>query len=113
MAAALVHKAIGEQLTCVYVDTGLMRANESEQVEETFRRQFHVDLVHVKAADRFFDALAGVVDQEAKRKIIGDALRPHLRRGRPRPGGREGFAPGAARTTSPPATSSRARSIPT
>ena len=60
MAAALVHKAVGDQLTCVYVDTGLMRANESEQVEETFRRQFRIDLVHVKAADRFFDALAGV-----------------------------------------------------
>lgn len=72
VAAALVHKAIGEQLTCVYVDTGLMRANESEQVEETFRRQFHIDLVHVKAADRFFEALAGVTDPERKRKIIGE-----------------------------------------
>jgi GMP synthase (glutamine-hydrolysing) len=72
VAAALVHKAIGDQLTCVYVDTGLMRANESEQVEETFRRQFRVDLVHVKAADRFFEALAGVTDPEAKRKIIGE-----------------------------------------
>ncbi len=72
VAAALVHKAVGEQLTCVYVDTGLMRAAESEQVEETFRRQFHVDLVHVKAADRFFEALAGVTDPEAKRKIIGE-----------------------------------------
>jgi GMP synthase (glutamine-hydrolysing) len=72
VAAALVHKAIGDQLTCVYVDTGLMRAHESEQVEETFRRQFHIDLVHVKAADRFFDALAGVTDPEAKRKIIGE-----------------------------------------
>jgi GMP synthase (glutamine-hydrolysing) len=72
VAAALVHKAIGDQLTCVYVDTGLMRASESEQVEETFRRQFHIDLVHVKAADRFFEALAGVTDPEAKRKIIGE-----------------------------------------
>jgi GMP synthase (glutamine-hydrolysing) len=72
VAAALVHKAIGDQLTCVYVDTGLMRANESEQVEETFRRQFHIDLVHVKAADRFFEALAGVTDPEQKRKIIGE-----------------------------------------
>jgi GMP synthase (glutamine-hydrolysing) len=71
VAAALVHKAVGDQLTCVYVDTGLMRAHESEQVEETFRRQFHVDLVHVKAADRFFEALAGVTEPEAKRKIIG------------------------------------------
>jgi GMP synthase (glutamine-hydrolysing) len=49
-----------------------MRANESEQVEETFRRQFHIDLVHVKAADRFFEALAGVTDPETKRKIIGE-----------------------------------------
>jgi GMP synthase (glutamine-hydrolysing) len=49
-----------------------MRANESEQVEETFRRQFHVELVHVKAADRFFEALAGVTEPEAKRKIIGE-----------------------------------------
>ncbi len=72
VAAAVVHKAVGDQLTCVYVDTGLMRANESEQVEDTFRRQFHIDLVHVKAADRFFEALAGVTDPEAKRKIIGE-----------------------------------------
>jgi len=69
--AALVHKAIGDQLTCVFVDTGLMRAGEAEQVEETFRRQFHIDLVHVKAADRFFEGLAGVTDPEQKRKIIG------------------------------------------
>ena len=72
VAAALVHKAIGDQLTCVFVDTGLMRADEGEQVEETFRRQFHMDLVHVKAADRFFTALAGVTDPERKRKIIGE-----------------------------------------
>ena len=72
VAAALVHKAVGSQLVCVYVDTGLMRAGESEQVEETFRRQFHVELVHVKAADRFFDALAGVTDPEVKRKRIGE-----------------------------------------
>jgi GMP synthase (glutamine-hydrolysing) len=72
VAAALVHKAVGDQLTCVYVDTGLMRAHESEQVEETFRRQFRVELVHVKAADRFFEALAGVIEPEAKRKIIGE-----------------------------------------
>jgi GMP synthase (glutamine-hydrolysing) len=72
VAAALVHKAIGSQLTCVLVDTGLMRANEAAQVEETFRRQFAVDLVHVKAEDRFFEALAGVTDPEAKRKAIGE-----------------------------------------
>jgi GMP synthase (glutamine-hydrolysing) len=72
VAAALVHKAVGSQLTCVFVDTGLMRANEGAQVEETFRRQFEVDLVHVKAADRFFEVLAGVTDPEAKRKAIGE-----------------------------------------
>jgi GMP synthase (glutamine-hydrolysing) len=72
VAAALVHKAVGDQLTCVYVDTGLMRANESEQVEDTFRRQFKIELIHVKAADRFFEALSGVTDPEAKRKIIGE-----------------------------------------
>jgi GMP synthase (glutamine-hydrolysing) len=72
VAAALVHRAIGEQLTCVFVDTGLMRLGEGEQVEETFRRQFKVDLVHVKAADRFLDALDGVEDPERKRKIIGE-----------------------------------------
>jgi len=72
VTAALVHKAVGDQLTCVYVDTGLMRVNESEQVEETFRRQFAVDLIHVKAADRFFAALSGVEDPEQKRKIIGE-----------------------------------------
>ncbi len=72
VAAALVHKAVGDQLTCVFVDTGLMRAGEADQVEETFRRQFQVDLVHVKAADRYFDALAGVTDPERKRKIIGE-----------------------------------------
>ncbi len=72
VAAALVHKAIGDQLTCVFVDTGLMRAGEADQVEETFRRQFHVDLIHVKAADRFFEQLAGVTDPERKRKIIGE-----------------------------------------
>jgi GMP synthase (glutamine-hydrolysing) len=72
VAAALVTKAVGEQLTCVFVDTGLMRLHEGEQIEETFTRQFGVDLIHVKAQDRFFDALAGVTDPERKRKIIGE-----------------------------------------
>jgi GMP synthase (glutamine-hydrolysing) len=72
VAAALVHKAVGSQLTCVFVDTGLMRAGEADQVEDTFRRQFKVELVHVKAADRYFAALAGVTDPERKRKIIGE-----------------------------------------
>jgi len=72
VAAALVTKAVGAQLTCVFVDTGLMRMNEGDQIEETFTRQFGVDLVHVKAQDRFFSALEGVTDPETKRKIIGE-----------------------------------------
>jgi len=74
VAAALVHKAVGDQLTCVFVDTGLLREGEAEQVEETFLRQFHVDLVHVKAADRFLAVLAGVTDPEQKRKAIGETF---------------------------------------
>jgi GMP synthase (glutamine-hydrolysing) len=74
VAAALVHRAIGDQLTCVFVDTGLMRTGEADQVEETFRTQFHMDLVHVKAADRFFGVLEGVTDPEAKRKAIGETF---------------------------------------
>ena len=72
VAAALVHKAVGDQLTCVFVDTGLLRLDEAEQVERTFREQFAIDLVHVKAADRFLDALDDVIDPERKRKIIGE-----------------------------------------
>src|SRR3954454_24167084 len=72
IAAALVHKAVGDQLTCVFVDTGLLRRNEAEQVENTFRRQFAIDLVHVKAGDRFLGALDDVIDPERKRKIIGE-----------------------------------------
>jgi GMP synthase (glutamine-hydrolysing) len=74
VAAALVHKAIGDQLTCVFVDTGMLRLGEADQVEETFRRQFHVDLVHVKAADRFLEALDDVIDPEQKRKAIGETF---------------------------------------
>jgi len=71
VAALLVHRAVGDRLTCVFVDTGLLRHGEAEQVEETFRRDFSVNLVHVKAADRFLDRLAGVTDPEKKRKAIG------------------------------------------
>ena len=66
VAAALVHKAVGPQLTCVYVDTGLMREGESEQVVDTFHRHQGIELIHVKAADRFFERLAGVIDPELK-----------------------------------------------
>lgn len=74
VAAALMHKAIGDQLTCVYVDTGMMRFGESEQVEKTFRDQFKIELIHVKAQDRFLELLAGVTDPEKKRKIIGETF---------------------------------------
>lgn len=72
VAAALVHKAVGAQLTCVFVDTGLMRRGEGDQVVESFRRSQGIELVHVHAADRFFDRLAGLVDPEEKRKTIGE-----------------------------------------
>jgi len=72
VAAVLVHKAVGDQLTCVFVDHGLLRADEPEQVEETFRRLFNINLIHVKAQDRFLAKLAGVTDPETKRRAIGE-----------------------------------------
>jgi GMP synthase (glutamine-hydrolysing) len=72
VAAALVHRAIGSQLTCVFVDTGLMRKHEGDQVVETFRRHQGIELIHVRAADRFFDRLAGITEPEEKRKTIGE-----------------------------------------
>ena len=72
MAAALVHEAIGDQLTCVFVDTGLMRAGEGEQVVEAFQKTQGIELIHVRAADRFFEGLAGVTDPEEKRRVIGE-----------------------------------------
>ncbi len=72
VAAALVHKAIGDQLTCVFVDTGLMRLDEGAQVVETFERNFGVRLIHVDAGQRFFAALSGITEPEAKRKAIGE-----------------------------------------
>ncbi|MDQ3962384.1 MAG: glutamine-hydrolyzing GMP synthase [Actinomycetota bacterium] len=74
VAAALVHRAIGDQLTCVFVDHGLLRAGEAEQVEETFRRHLKIELIHVKAADRFLEKLASVTDPETKRKVIGETF---------------------------------------
>ena len=71
VAAALVHRAVGPQLTCIFVDTGLLRLHEREQVERTFRANLGIDLVTVDAADRFLSALEGVEDPERKRKIIG------------------------------------------
>jgi len=72
VAALLVHKAVGDQLTCVFVDHGLLRENEAEQVVETFGGHFHVPLVHVQAQKRFLTRLAGISDPEEKRKIVGE-----------------------------------------
>jgi GMP synthase (glutamine-hydrolysing) len=71
VAAALIHEAIGERLTCVFVDTGLLRLNEAAQVMDTFARHMHVKVIHVDASADFYRALAGVSDPEDKRKIIG------------------------------------------
>ena len=71
-AALLVHRAIGDRLTCVFVDHGMMRKDEASQVVEAFRDRLGVPLIHVDAADRFLDRLAGVDDPETKRKIIGE-----------------------------------------
>ncbi|HZB81295.1 MAG TPA: glutamine-hydrolyzing GMP synthase [Rubrobacteraceae bacterium] len=71
-AAMLVHRAIGDNLTCVFVDHGLLRHNEAEQIIEAFGKNSEMPLVHVEAQERFLDKLAGVTDPEAKRKIIGE-----------------------------------------
>ena len=71
VAAALVHRAIGDQLTCVFVDTGLLRLHEREQVERTFRANMGVKLVTVDASKSFLDALQGIEEPEEKRRIIG------------------------------------------
>jgi GMP synthase (glutamine-hydrolysing) len=74
VAAALVHKAVGDQLTCVFIDHGLLRYGEAGQVVETFDRSFHMNLIHVDAAERFVSALEGVTDPERKRMIIGETF---------------------------------------
>ncbi len=71
VVAALLHRAIGDQLTCVFVNHGLLRKDEAEMVQELFARNFKMKLKYVDASDRFLDALAGVSDPERKRKIIG------------------------------------------
>ena len=71
VAAVLLHKAIGQNLTCVFVDHGLLRKDEGDYVEETFRKAFGMNLIRVNAAERFLRKLAGITDPEAKRKIIG------------------------------------------
>lgn len=71
VASVLIHEAIGEQLTCIFVDHGLLRQNEAQEVVELFRGHYNIPLVHVDARERFLTALAGVGDPEEKRKIIG------------------------------------------
>ncbi len=72
VAAVLVHRAVGDQLTCVFVDHGFMRKDEAKQVVHTFRDEFHINLVHVDASERFMNRVAGVTEPESKRKIIGE-----------------------------------------
>jgi GMP synthase (glutamine-hydrolysing) len=71
VAAALIHEAIGDQLTCIFVDSGLLREGEAEEVDRTFRDRFNIRLVHREASTAFLGALAGVTDPEQKRKTIG------------------------------------------
>lgn len=71
VAAVLVHRAIGDQLTCVFVDHGFLRLGEAEQVVETFKNKFHMNLVHVDASEKFLSLLKGVTEPEKKRKTIG------------------------------------------
>jgi GMP synthase (glutamine-hydrolysing) len=70
--AALLHKAIGDQLTCIFVNNGVLRVREEEMVQRVFGENFHIRLKYVDASDRFMTALKGVIDPEAKRKIIGN-----------------------------------------
>ena len=71
VAAMLIHEAIGDQLTCIFVDTGLLRKNEGNQVMETFEKHFNMNIIRVDVKDKFFDQLKGITDPEEKRKIIG------------------------------------------
>lgn len=72
VAAVMLHKAVGKQLTCVFVDNGLLRKNEGDEVESLFKEQFDINLIRANAQDRFLNKLAGVTEPEKKRKIIGE-----------------------------------------
>ena len=100
VAAVLIHEAIGDQLTCVFVDTGLMRQGEAEEVVTLFRDHYNIPLIHADESDRFLGALAGVTDPETKRKTIGRLFIEVFERRR------------RARSATPP-SSPRARSTPT
>ena len=84
VVAALVHRAVGDQLTCIFVDHGFLRKNEAEQVVQTFGENFHVNLIHVQAQERFLERLKGVIDPEEKRRMHRAGVR-----GRARGGSRE------------------------
>ena len=82
VAAMLIHKAVGKQLTCVFVDNGLLRKDEAKMVEEVFGKQFDLNLIAVDASKQFLDKLAGVTEPEAKRKAIGETFIRVLNRNR-------------------------------
>ena len=72
VAAVLLHKAVGKNLTCIFLDHGLLRKNEGDEVENIFRNQFDINLIRVNVQDRFLSKLSGIIDPEQKRKIIGE-----------------------------------------
>jgi GMP synthase (glutamine-hydrolysing) len=94
VAAVLIHEAIGDQLTCVFVDTGLMRANEADEVVKLFRGHYNIPLVHVDAGEEFLGGLKGVDDPEKKRKFIGAKFIDVFEREARKVGGAEFLAQG-------------------
>ncbi|HUJ04199.1 MAG TPA: glutamine-hydrolyzing GMP synthase [Rhizomicrobium sp.] len=94
VAAVLIHEAIGDQLTCIFVDTGMMRAGEAEEVVSLFRNHYNIPLVHAEAEELFLSRLAGVDDPEKKRKIIGSSFIDIFEREAGRIGGAEFLAQG-------------------
>jgi GMP synthase (glutamine-hydrolysing) len=94
VAAVLIHEAIGDQLTCIFVDTGLMRAGEAEEVVSLFRNHYNIPLVHAEAEELFLSRLAGIGDPEKKRKIIGSSFIDIFEREAAKVGGAEFLAQG-------------------
>ena len=112
VASVLIHEAIGDQLTCIFVDHGLLRQNEAEEVVRLFRGHYNIPLIHVDARERFLAALAGKSDPEAKRKTIGALFIDVFDEEAKKLGG--GSLPALPVPTQHPRSSSRrARSIPT
>ena len=100
VAAVLIHEAIGDQLTCVFVDHGLLRLNEAETVVDLFRHHYNIPLVHVDASKQFLGELAGVTDPEQKRKTIGRLFIDVFDAEAKKIGGRIGRLPGAGHALS-------------